>query len=69
MRFAREAEVIRAVDNAVILDILLDDEVYADTSVRLIEEYLVKGALIMSPVMRSTKEFCDGKLFLRAVLQ
>lgn len=41
---------ITAVDSTVILDILLDDKAHADTSMRLVEEYLVKGALIISPV-------------------
>lgn len=41
---------ITAVDSPVILDILLDDKTYADSSMRLVEEQLVKGALIMSPV-------------------
>jgi len=42
--------VIAAVDSAIILDILLDDKTHGDSSMHLVEEHLLKGALIISPV-------------------
>ncbi len=43
-------KVTAAVDSTVVLDILLDDQTFADRSMHLLEEYLVKGAVIISPV-------------------
>jgi hypothetical protein len=39
-----------AVASSTILDVLLDDPNYAEVSMHLLEEYLIKGALIISPV-------------------
>ena len=39
-----------AVDSSIILDVLLDDPNYAEISMHLLQEYLVKGAVIISPV-------------------
>ncbi len=41
---------VAAVDSTIILDILLDDQTHADSSMRLLEDYLIKGAMIISPV-------------------
>jgi predicted nucleic acid-binding protein len=39
-----------AVDSSIILDVLLDDPGYVENSLSMLEEYLRKGAVIISPV-------------------
>ena len=39
-----------AVDSSIVLDILLDDPLYAENSMVMLEEHLTKGAVIISPV-------------------
>ena len=39
-----------AVDSSIILDILLDDQAYADNSMLMLEEHLRRGSVIISPV-------------------
>ena len=41
---------VSAVDSTIVLDILLDDQDYAAGSMRLLEDYLIRGALVISPV-------------------
>lgn len=49
-----------AVDSSIVLDILLDDSVYAEPSTRLLEEYLLAGAVVMCPVA-----YCEAAAALR----
>ena len=39
-----------AVDSGIVLDILLDDPVYAENSMKTLEEHLTKGDVIICPV-------------------
>ena len=41
---------VAAIDSTIILDILLDDQTHAKSSMCVLENYLIKGALIISPV-------------------
>ena len=39
-----------SVDSSIVLDVLLDDPVYAQGSMAMLEKHLTKGAVIISPV-------------------
>lgn len=41
---------IAAVDSSIVLDILLDDQEYADKSIIILEKHMMRGSVIISPV-------------------
>ena len=41
---------ITAIDSSIVLDILLNDPMYVESSMEMMQEYLMKGAVIISPV-------------------
>ncbi|HEV8132147.1 MAG TPA: type II toxin-antitoxin system VapC family toxin [Acidobacteriota bacterium] len=47
-----------AVDSSIILDILLDDPEFAQTSIRLLEKHLAGGAVVICPVAYSESAAC-----------
>lgn len=47
-----------AVDSSIILDILLDDPQFAEASLQLLETYLARGAVVVSPIAWSESAAC-----------
>jgi predicted nucleic acid-binding protein len=50
---------VSAVDSSIVLDILLDDRDHTAGSMRLLEDYMLRGALVISPVAFSE---CSAEL-------
>lgn len=47
-----------AVDSSIVLNILLDDPEYGDSSLRLLEKYLNRGAVVICPVACAESSAC-----------